>query len=565
MANLTYTPLREVVGDGGSIDFSIMNDPFKPKPVVVHDVPLGGGKGATKRHRNEKVHQIQAGYIPASLIAYFEEFEASCAAGELFTLTSLNPERTHTRTYTGQLVNNTYSVQPVGNQNYIVNFRFRQIGDYFDLPLPEVGDIYWSLDQPAGYLYRNSGSDFELTTPVSLSTGDKVKFNVYTTEWINVTEPLVANETGAENNFNIKAGLNGEITFEGCSVSVNGKSVVNGEAQVFLFADVYEIEATINTTTNIKWLYYDGVSIRASLVYIDSLEVQSGNDNYSWPLNTRLQNQPESNIGSNDIIINSYSAAWWTDKAWNANEAKQSLSGVADAVYPGIATPDNIVAGGSSLKNDDSGSSFDFNSLGQVRCGAFWSYQDGFTIEFLMRADAVQLASPATQGQMALGINALNNLFANTLWCVRWDDFANAGGGLKPCFSILKRDSLYSVETDNPEDVEAEVRGSENLVIGRVYHMLATFRPSDNSFELWVDGVSIGSDSIPAAWWDDGGQATRNLLDGSDDTIIDLGIGYIDGAWRSGNTAMQDIRIHFKEADDSFAQAQAVAANRLIS
>jgi len=85
VANIVYTPTREIVGGGGSITTEIEQWDRIDKWHGTEHVSLDGTTVSTL-HRLETSYQVTCEPQDASQIAYFREFAASCANGETFTL-----------------------------------------------------------------------------------------------------------------------------------------------------------------------------------------------------------------------------------------------------------------------------------------------------------------------------------------------------------------------------------------------------------------------------------------------------------------------------------------------
>jgi hypothetical protein len=425
-----------------------------------------------------------------------------------------------------------------------------------------LGTYSWSLDIPKSHYYSLSVNDtFTVTNPVALPIGSVVTFKYFTSAAPGPDQPLIQSGVAASNEFFIRVGaLSNSITFKNCTLKIDGISVSDQDV-VFAESEFYVIEATITASTNIEFLGFDGVSSWANQNGVGELTVNNLSTVLFWPLDdisTSLQ--VEQNFGGNDIVISSYSGSLWRDKAFQEN---QSPSGIRAILAPaGNVQTGTVNTQSPTLRSDGLGSSVNYSLSSYQLYNRQIPYQNGFTIESLVKIDVKSIAFPASQGRAGHCVQALNNAGPNTLWCMRFDNFSNSAvTDVFPVFSILKRDTIYGNSDNYPANMLDEVRGTDPLILGRNYHLLATIRPSDNTIEFWVDGISLGTGSIPTTWYDANGDPEKNILDGTFPTFLNVGIGYLDGLWRNGDTTNQNVNVHLLEADQAFATNQFLLNN----
>lgn len=183
-------------------------------------------------------------------------------------------------------------------------------------------------------------------------------------------------------------------------------------------------------------------------------------------------------------------------------------------------------------------------------------YQDGITIEAIVKTDSTAkgLSFDVTKGRVAAGLYSNSNISNDSLWTLRFDNFNNSSvDETTPTFGLLKRATIYSLPTNYATGLEAEVRGNSPIALGSTHHILATIRPSDNTIELWVDGVSLGTDAIPIAWY---GTGADNVLDGSKSSLFRFGDPYLNGQFKAIDATYDEVKIHLLEADQAFADKQ---------
>lgn len=132
MADITYTPKREIITGGGVISIDLEEFLLDIDGMFDRHLPLGGGAGENVFKRLDKTYQLRTTPIYYDQLPLFREWEASCAAGELFTL---DPWGNATTPGNFQLVANTYQEQKNNNFYYQISCKLREID-------PAVGGSY---------------------------------------------------------------------------------------------------------------------------------------------------------------------------------------------------------------------------------------------------------------------------------------------------------------------------------------------------------------------------------------------------------------------------------------
>lgn len=231
----------------------------------------------------------------------------------------------------------------------------------------------------------------------------------------------------------------------------------------------------------------------------------------------------------------------------------------------------------SSLRSDSTGTSIAYNAfIAQAHRITTLSirYDGGFTIEAIARITALTFARQAQfsgdfNGRIGYVVSSKATSFTSSAWTMRfdnWDDVPGQSNIAVPVFTLLSRTLYGWYDAYSVGDAfVAEVRGTTPVVLGNTYSMIATIRNSDNTIEFWVNGVSQGSASFPALWYDysngvlalDG----NSLLDATRNTTINVGLDAADSVSVSGGNNVQDVKIHLLEADDAFAENQASFVN----
>lgn len=127
MPNLTYIPSRELVGDGGSIDFDLERLDRKSKASSKTNVPLAGGVGETILHNIEYTYQCKTTPFDKALLPYFREWSSSTMGGEIFTFDDLGTAAIPVNPINVQLVTNSYSETRLSNQYFSVAFKLKTL------------------------------------------------------------------------------------------------------------------------------------------------------------------------------------------------------------------------------------------------------------------------------------------------------------------------------------------------------------------------------------------------------------------------------------------------------
>lgn len=217
---------------------------------------------------------------------------------------------------------------------------------------------------------------------------------------------------------------------------------------------------------------------------------------------------------------------------------------------------------GTSLRSDGTGFSISYEEDAHHIAGSgdinfLFDYRDGFTVEIIVKIDALQ--TTVSFGSIGAGVNAMDS--PRNLWVLRFDDFD--GGSVNPCFTLSRNTYEGDFQYGN---ISVELRGSTPIVLGDTYHLMGTIRPSDDTIEFWVNGTSIGTASIPTAWY--GTIGGDSVLDPTENfrpnNVISVGASDQTGGFGGdgdGSVSVDNLMIHFLEADQAFATAQASAAD----
>jgi len=558
MAVITYTPTREVIGGSGAIAIDLSEFNRKPKSKATQFTPLAGGQGETVLAYREIIYNCTTDLVHHSQFELFKEWFASCASGETFTF---DPYGNAATAGVYQFVKNSFNFQRAGGKYFIARWQMLElvapVGGGFNVPPPAVGDYHWPLSDLPNKTYFEPGSQYyrTLQTPVALPVGSTIQIT-YRTNGTAFNDTFFSSSLGATNQFYVKTNPQGnELIFSGCTVEINGAPV--GQLANTFYSGFVTLIATITAPTDIEFISWDGTGTNEANThfYLFDLIVNDTADTYQWELVGNNQTDPELNFGTNSNTLSLYTVALARDYGWAKSSGVLSVEDGEPILNPSNNSLNDLDVRGPSLRDDGAGYSVNFLNTANMRRDMNIAYNQGFTIECINRIGSFQNSGSWDVGNV---INAAHNLFSDNLWVMRWDDFDN-GTNLRAVFTLVKRNTLYSSGNDHPANVEAEVRSTNIFPTGtNAYHFLATIRPSNNTIELWIDGVSQGIASFTNEWlWGEGGQGgVSDLLTGNKATAFSPGAGYLDGAWRAGNTYLQDIRIHLLEADENFAQKQ---------
>ena len=353
--------------------------------------------------------------------------------------------------------------------------------------------------------------------------------------------------------------------FSGFTLTVNGSPVsIGGELpngnSFYSFNGRYEFHEVVLTATSNTDVYYvsgDSTANASPQMFIQNLEIVTQSRTYFYAMDSDGNTiQTDSNGSGNDLNLSS--SIFWNEQNVMRNTGENELDVVLATDSFNSAT--QPLFGQSSLRSDNTGNSVTFNSTRYLRDSTDTipiRYDSGFTGEMLFRLDSFS-SRGSINGNACGALSSFRNVSVSTLWTMRCDNWNDPSetSNVYPCFSLLQRNSLYSTAL-NFSNNEADVRSSVPAVSGRVYHFIFTIRPSNNTIELWVDGVSVGSQNFDSNWFIGNGTAPQNLLDASQETFLNIGPCYVDGAWRGNQgSGVQDLRIHLLEADQSFATQQ---------
>lgn len=186
------------------------------------------------------------------------------------------------------------------------------------------------------------------------------------------------------------------------------------------------------------------------------------------------------------------------------------------------------------------------------------AWSNGFTIEFINKVDRIDVDIINSRGKVGAGIfcNVLSGAEAK-IFNLQYDNYNGVfSDPLNPTLTLHDRaGSPITTYATYGTQLEDEIRSSDTLTLGEIRHFLATFRPSNDTVEFFLDGVSQGEITVPTSWWTAGGD---DLLTGASATQMRIGSAQLQGT--GSNMTMQDLRIHLLEADQAFATQQFEAA-----
>jgi hypothetical protein len=427
-----------------------------------------------------------------------------------------------------------------------------------------VGNYYWSMNEPEFISYSEAAPahNYTFDTALTFNIGDTIAFDFY-----NVDDTTVLDDTfieSADQLLSVKQGTTNNYILLGCTITIDGIAVATTDPIVSnnYVNQRMVITSTINTTINL--LLNDSTSLNARDMGVTNVDYEGTDGTLHWDCqDVDVSAQPESTAGLNNIIINSHTTNRWS----NSRALIDSVSSVVLNRNLDTANLMEKTYSQPSLRADSQGFSIrynrdnGFNNTGGDEFSSFIPYQDGFTIEFIIKPDAI-VNRGVTDGRVSHGISSTAQA-ADSLMAIRFDNWTDPTvTDVFPCFTLMARDASYDRATEDSANRVADVRSPTAAIMGNTYHFLATIRPSDDTIEFWVNGVSLGTDTIPSDWYDSNGQPLKDVLDASQRTFLLVGATNFDGSVSyEGDSTLQDIRIHLLEADQAFATQQASFAN----
>lgn len=438
------------------------------------------------------------------------------------------------------------------------------------------GNFYWPLSEAADFYYLFAFGDYgTVTTPISLAIGDTIEFeylpvaNSGSGNLIMVTsdDGLATFGYGADPTQQIPV-----VGLVGFTATLNGNSVVNGDHlpnnrnndlnQVGRWR-WQRVVLTATAATNFHRFCADTAGANPAEAGFRDLTVTTVGQTYKWSLINEAfgGSQPEDLADANDIVITSFSTSGWYEAALHDNAANPDSTEVF-VPFTHSFDEEAIFYQRPSLRTDGQGFSKDVTNITERFIGDFNSglripYEDGFTYETLIKYQTL-ITPHSTRGA---GFD-LTRCFG--LWAFQfdnWDSGSLLTDPITPHLVLIKRGGFVYNDARDPTHVEVDIRGSVIPSLSDIIHVMFTLRTSDNTAEMWIDGVSQGTVSIPVNWWDNGAPGGVEDIKTPTATQGDsvLRFAYTGGAGLDRVTDMQDIRIHLLEADQAFADQQFAA------
>jgi len=441
-----------------------------------------------------------------------------------------------------------------------------------------TGEFYYPLGDaatPLRFTYFSTAFA-TLDTDIPIAIGDTITF----TYNANNANPFFNDVNFIESsdgvNFFGYDGATDVAQFVGYTAVQDGVTLNNGDVMPLntsLFYPVggarlnHTVVLTATTATDVRFI---GAARIDQPIY--DVTIATTAQTWIYPIDSGVTINADSNGSGNNLNVSS--GLFWNDAPIMLNQGTDTTN---TAPYFTINTPqfnhtaDNFNYGAPTLRKDGSGNSLDTDGNthtfgASVGGGLFLTYANGFTVEAIVKFNGV--ASTAN-GDMCGVVRSNSNSSTTALWLLGFDDFdgsAAGSGTVVPTFSVLGRNVIYDRSANQSNNV-ADIRGAA-AVIGNTYHLLGTIRPSNNSFEFWINGVSQGSVTVSQvvmdAWFFGSGVefGSQDIKNGVFRTIIEIGAGFLTGAFRSGQDSnLQDFKISLLEADDTFAANQAATAN----
>jgi hypothetical protein len=445
------------------------------------------------------------------------------------------------------------------------------------------GNFYWPMGNAAvnRYAYRGAAYQHARTdTAVVLEVGDTVTFTYDSEGGLAAVSYFLHSSSSAENVGYAGHDANGDLILSNFTATMDGDPIAAGDpiynSNITTDMKFHTISLTATARTDFRHIGSMGDGdLGASgnpgtgiiIFALFDFFVVTASQTYSWPMHTYNNAlQAEANGTGNNVTINNHMQIRWITVDIEENQG----TGVDwDLRTSDPNSGDNLSSRQPSLRTDGTGYSLGFLagaeymralSEGWTTAGDL-PYEDGFTIEVLCR-----YKGSANSDSRACGIvNSFNNTAASSLWLIGFDNFDDAtnANSVRPCFTILGRSTIYA-DFNNYSTIEAEVRDSTDAVVDKIYHLVGTIKPSNDTIEFWVNGVSIGTAVIDPAWY--GSLGSDSVLDGSRSTVLHVGPRFLNGAWRIDQLSeIQDVKIHLLEANQAFVDRQYGSSSGLIA
>ena len=428
-----------------------------------------------------------------------------------------------------------------------------------------LGDYYWPLGEGPLHRYYVSNQPKVFATELAVVAGSTLSFSFGFLTSLTANKVLLHSAAGEVNEVKVEMSSS-VIVFTGCTVVLDGVSLTSGVDFITSANDAGEdgyrgpngfIVITSTVTSNIEFIGGDNARVVANLWLEPFWNVTySGPDGeYHWDVNTdQTALQPEDGSGPDIEFEGANQVNSWSDMVM----AEPHEEAIQKRLV--FTTLGDVAGQAASLRSDGAGNSMQYDSTVYHHNSSGYNirYDSGFTVECIAKIDST-VDQGAVDGAIAPVIASLSNTTVTSLWTLEFNDWDDpATGLLTPVFALIDRNQLYSTAGADYADTQAESRGATTLVTGTTYHLLGTIRYSDNTMELWVNGVSQGSVAIPdGVLWFTPGPVGDDIANGTRSTLIHVGARFFDGAWRGGDSTIQDVKVHLLEADDAFAVRQA--------
>jgi hypothetical protein len=472
--------------------------------------------------------------------------------------------------------NLTWSVDSVTTfEGIVVTFQLRKLLETAILDtatitigrllIPVQQQFVWLMGEGDLNRYRYfSASRAVLSSAISLMPGDTISFTWISSANTGNGDYILSSSLAAPNQSFIRSNGTSIFEIQGFTVTVDGVPKINGEAipSSTVSIERFAFVCTATVATDIQFFNSDNVVTPNSRGQnpIYNLVINNGTV-FSFPMQT-FGATFDADTGGSGITIqftDTFNSIRWRNQPFLDSTGISNISLAPSDTFVG---PTKINTQQPSFLVDASGFSLNYGTDSEQFNQRFISiaYQNGFTIEGAVKIDVISSGGGAsTNGRGGSFIEALSG--TERLWTLRFDNYANSAvEDVVPCFTLLNSNEAYRNPSDyNAGNYTLDLRGATPLVLGNIYHIMATIRPSNNTAEIWINGTSVAAGNIPPSWY--GTLGVDSVLDGSRDTLVNVGAAYINLARRRCSTTIQNVQIHLQEADDALAAQQASLVN----
>lgn len=424
-------------------------------------------------------------------------------------------------------------------------------------------DFHYPLGGDALNRYKSAGSTryATLSTPITLAIGDSVEFTYDATGPMTASRFFIYSSSGASNvgYFGAGSGAHGNAQLSSFTCTMNGVAVTAGDDLIDNNPTQFPVKGylpvrivlTATAETDIEYILANnsGASIQAMNFY--NLKVVTVAQTYNWPMATiGSATQAEADADPINVVFTANDPAYWSTWPFVDNSGTSSI--VQHLTSNDVAGGDKLTQE-DSLRADSTGNSTGFTSAEYyiTRGDQGIPYASGFVIDCLVKYNG-HYNGGTTHGRGCGVVQALSTTSINSLWAMRFDNFDDpTDSDVYPTFTIVARDALYHQATAHYSTIVAEIRSSTAAVIGTTYRLTGFI--GDEISQFWINGVSVGTAAIASTWYDAGGDPAKDVLDGSQDTVLNIGPCVLNGSWRTGqDTEIQDVKIYLLEATQSF-------------